>query len=195
MTNSPTVLVQADQLRAACDSGALQTPLTLGITTGLTAITGDEGAGKTLLLRLLCGLVTPASGRLRAVDACCLDLRLPDDDEHTPQEVWQRLQAQFPKWDSTLCADLSEALHLEVHQHKPLFQLSSGSRRKVGIVASLASGATLIGLDQPWMALDMASIHVLRDFLREAATHPSRAWMVADYEADATLPWRQLIAL
>jgi len=50
-------------------------------------------------------------------------------------------------------------------------------------------------LDQPWMALDLASIHVLRALLREAADSPDRAWVIADYEADPTLPWGQVIQL
>jgi hypothetical protein len=50
-------------------------------------------------------------------------------------------------------------------------------------------------LDQPYAALDMASIRVLRTFLQDMANHTRRSWVVADYEADASLPWRQVIAL
>jgi ABC-type Mn2+/Zn2+ transport system ATPase subunit len=38
----------------------------------------------------------------------------------------------------------------------------------------LASGATVTLLDQPFAALDLASIGILKDFLNEAAKHPSR---------------------
>jgi hypothetical protein len=31
--------------------------------------------------------------------------------------------------------------------------------------------------------------------LEDIAEHPSRAWVVADYEADPELPWSSLIAL
>jgi ABC-type multidrug transport system ATPase subunit len=201
----PTVLLHAHALCGPAEAGVLQTPLTFDISPGLTAITGDEGVGKSLLLRLLCGLAQPHAGQVTpmdtrgsgapTLDTCCLDLRLPDDDAHTPREVWQRLQGTFAQWDEPLLQALAEALQLTPHLNKPLFQLSTGSRRKVGIAASLASGATVVALDQPYVALDMASIHVLRDVLREAAAHPSRAWLVADYEADPTLPWRQVIAL
>ena len=44
-------------------------------------------------------------------------------------------------------------------------------------------------------ALDLASISVLREFLQDMAEHTSRAWVVADYEADTELPWRSVVAM
>ena len=195
MTFSPSVLCRARGLRAAADGHVLQRPLDLDIEPGLLAIIGDEGVGKTLLLHWLAGLASPAAGSVSAVDACCLPLSLPEDDAHTPHEVWQRLRHQFARWSDDMLEDLIDALDLRPHAHKALFKLSTGSRRKVGIAASLASGATLVCLDQPWMGLDMASIRVLREFLHDMAEHPNRVWIVADYEADPTLPWRQIVAL
>ena len=170
--------------------GPLPATLHLDIPAGLSAITGGEGRGKTLLLRLLCG---DAPGQV--ADAFHLDLRLPDDDAHTPEQVWERMRAVCPRWNASLQASLSEALGLGAHRHKALYMLSTGSRRKVGLVATLASGATLTGLDQPYTALDMASVAVLQSFLADAAEQTDRAWLVADYEADATLPWASVIDL
>ena len=195
MTNPYPALLHARGLCAAADMHVLQAPLDLDIEPGLVAITGDEGVGKSLLLHWLAGLAKPAAGSVSLVDACCLNLALPEDDAHTPREVWQRLRAHFANWNDALLHALIDALDLTPHLDKALFQLSTGSRRKVGIAASLASGATLVCLDQPWMSLDMAAIRVLREFLHDMAQHPSRAWIVADYEADPTLPWRQIIAL
>ena len=73
--------------------------------------------------------------------------------------------------------------------------LSAGSRRKVALVGLLASGATLTCLDQPYAALDMASMRVVREFLQDMADHPSRAWVVADYEADPLLDWHSQVQL
>lgn len=152
---------------------------------GLVAVTGDEGAGKTRLLRQL--------GEDGA--ALWLDLSLPGQDDQTPPQVWAALQPQWPLWDSQLQHDLSEALGLQPHLDKKLFMLSTGSRRKVAVVGLLASGATVTCLDQPFAALDAASARVIREFLADVAGHATRTWVVADYEADPRLPWRRTIAL
>ena len=152
---------------------------------GLIAVTGDEGTGKTSLLRRLGD--DPSS--------LWLDLSLPGQDEHSPEQVWDALRPRCPHWNTQLQQDLSEALDLHPHLGKKLFMLSTGSRRKVALVGLLASGATVTCLDQPFAALDASSIGVIRDFLADMADHPSRTWVVADYAADARLPWRRHVAL
>jgi len=158
----------------------------LRILPGLNAVTGDEGSGKTRLLRELTQS-TP--------DALWLDLRLPEHDEQTPEQVWAMLQAQCPRWSPDLQIDLTQALRLQDHLGKRLFMLSAGSRRKVGLVGLLASGAAITCLDQPYAALDMASVRVIQEFLTDMVDHPSRAWVVADYEADFRLDWRSVVCL
>jgi energy-coupling factor transporter ATP-binding protein EcfA2 len=81
------------------------------------------------------------------------------------------------------------------HAEKKLFMLSAGSRRKVALAGLLACGAQVTCVDQPYVALDLASIKVIRDFLHDMASHPSRIWVVADYEADPQLPWQRVISL
>ena len=153
---------------------------------GLVAVTGDEGRGKTHLLRRL-GAELP--------DALWLDLAWPQHAQHTPREAWDSLRGRCPRWNEDLLQELAEALGLAEHLGKKLFMLSTGSRRKVGLVALLACGAALTCLDQPYVSLDQASIQVVRDFLNDMADHPGRAWVVADYEADEALSWCSVVAL
>jgi ATPase subunit of ABC transporter with duplicated ATPase domains len=158
----------------------------LQILAGLNAVVGDEGRGKTRFLRQLSE---------SHPQAFWLDLKLSEHDEHTPEEVWQIIQSQWPQWHPNLCQDLSEAMNLQEHLGKRLFMLSAGSRRKVGLVGLLASGAQVTCLDQPYVALDLASIQVLREFLEDVSQDPSRAWVVADYEVDPHIEWQNLIDL
>ena len=158
----------------------------LQILPGLNAVTGDEGSGKTQLLRELAD---------SQPDALWLDLRLPEHDQQTPLEVWQQLQTRCPDWSLALQDELAQALQLEDHLGKRLFMLSAGSRRKVALVGLLASGVTVTLMDQPYAALDLPSVRVIREFLEDMAEHPSRAWVVADYEADDALPWRSIVSI
>jgi ABC-type multidrug transport system ATPase subunit len=147
-------------------------------------VTGDEGAGKTHFLR-----------QLGETGALWLDLALPDLDGQTPQEIWQALQKRSPQWDASLHQQLVAALLLQPHQDKKLYMLSAGSRRKTALAGLLACGALVTCLDQPYAALDGASIRVVNGFLKEMADHPTRSWVVADYEAHPHLAWRQVIVL
>ena len=158
----------------------------LQIVAGLNAVMGDEGAGKTRFLRLLSELES---------DALWFDLRLSNHDDLTPLEFWHHLQSQCPSWNETLRSQLCAALDLNDHLHKQLFMLSTGSRRKVGLVALLVSGAKFVCLDQAFSALDQVSISVLVDFLNDMSQDTSRAWVLADYVADPRLDWVNLIEL
>ena len=194
-TETPQSIIQIQGLTGGPGTSPLFTEQDFSIPAGLTAVIGDEGTGKTSLLRLLAGDLPALSGARPAVDALWLNLALPEHDEDTPEQVWAALKKQCPHWNTAVQDELVEALSLQVHLGKKLFMLSTGSRRKVALVALLAGGATLTCLDQPYVSLDQASIQVVRDFLNDMADHPSRAWLVADYEADPDVAWCSRIAL
>jgi ABC-type multidrug transport system ATPase subunit len=167
----------------------------LPLSPGLLAVTGGEGTGKTALLRRLGGDLPPLPGEATHPDAQWLDLSLPMQDQQTAQQIWADLRARSPRWNAALHQQLVQALGLEAHQDKKLFMLSTGSRRKVALVGLLACGATVTCLDQPYAALDMASIKLIRGFLQDMADHASRSWVVADYEADPLLAWQRVVSL
>jgi ABC-type multidrug transport system ATPase subunit len=165
------------------------------LTPGLIAVIGGERTGKTGMLRRLSGDLPALPGAATHPDAQWLDLALPGQDDQTPQQVWQALREHSARWNEDLHQDLIEALGLTPHLAKKLFMLSTGSRRKVALAGLLACGAAVTCLDQPFAALDMASMRVISEFLNDMAGHATRSWVVADYEAEPRLPWRRVIAL
>jgi ABC-type multidrug transport system ATPase subunit len=163
--------------------------LSFSVTPGLTHVRGGEGRGKSTLLRLLAGVQAPDAGTLhRGVDTVFwADPSDPRDDPLTGRQWLARPRDRFPAWDDARQDRLVEAFGLVEHLDKALFKLSTGSRRKVGLVAAFASGARVVLLDMPFAALDGPGRMLLDELLREAAGDAARAWIVADYELPATL--------
>jgi ABC-type multidrug transport system ATPase subunit len=164
---------------------------------GVSWVCGDEGTGKTTLLRLLAGEIQPISGNVVPIEGGVfwLDLQTPEHDTTTVHACWDALRVQYPNWNDVLLQDLAEELDMQQHLSKRLNMLSTGSRRKAMVLAALASGATVTLLDQPFAALDLTSIRIIKEFLSEAANHPSRAWIVADYEAPSDVPIASVLNL
>ena len=164
---------------------------------GVSWICGDEGTGKTTLLRLLAGDMPPTAGKVVAPEGGVfwIDLQDAAHDTTTVQACWDALRPRYPHWHEDVLNDLAEALNMNPHREKQLHMLSTGSRRKVMVIAALASGAAVTLLDQPFAALDLASIRIIQDFLHEAAEHTSRAWLVADYEVPASFQATRVLQL
>nr|WP_315849170.1 ATP-binding cassette domain-containing protein [uncultured Rhodoferax sp.] len=205
---TPAPVAQARALRWApagvpvLDLPALQIP------PGVSWVGGGEGRGKSSLLRCLAGdLLLPGSHlqigatvlatapRAYRAQLFWMDPRTTAHDSMRSVDFLASTAARYPGWNAALLADLTEALDLTPHLEKPLYMLSTGSKRKVWLAAALASGAVLTLLDEPFAALDKRSIRCVLELLREAASHTTRAWLVADYEAPAGVPLAQHIDL
>ncbi|MBP6220707.1 MAG: ATP-binding cassette domain-containing protein [Limnohabitans sp.] len=201
MSSSPAhlvpLLLQAHQLSGGPAGHMAIEDLSFAWSAGLHWVCGDEGSGKTSLLRLLAGDLQPLAGTLQTPQGGVfwVDLKGPEHDQTTVQACWDQLQTRYPQWHNELLQDLSEALDMERHRHKPLYMLSTGSRRKVMLIAALASGATITLLDQPFASLDQVSIRVIKDLLHDTTECSGRAWIVADYEAPGDLPLTSVLNL
>lgn len=195
--NAPRApMLTVDRLGFAYPS---QPPLFSGwsvsLAAGLTWLHGDTGSGKSTLLRRIAG-VLPGAGRLslRGVDLdtdrdgyrqrvfFCdpSDAAFDNVDAHRCTEIWNAGDAAF---DAAAWRALVEGFTLTPHLDKPLFMLSTGTRRKVGLAAALASGRALVLLDEPTGGLDAPSLRCLRSALGRAALRADQLLIVASFEA------------
>ena len=108
---------------------------------------------------------------------------------------FKSVQSQYPQWNALLLEHLIEGLSLAPFVEKPLYMLSTGSKRKVWLAAAFACGAALTLLDEPFAALDRPSIRFILELLEDASAHPSRAWVIAAYEAPGAVPLAAVIEL
>ncbi len=178
---------------------------------GVTLVRGGEGVGKTSLLRLLAGELVAQAGELQirgvSLQAQPEDYRRsvfwidPRTEAFETISVNQFFDLQRAKWPGFLPAeapawtDLLAGLSLTEHLDKPLYMLSTGSKRKVWLAAAFAAGATVTLLDDPFAALDKASIRYVLQLLAAAAGQGQRACVVAHYEAPPGVALAQVIDL
>jgi len=205
---APFPILQVQELSFAYPGQpALASGWSVSIGTGVTLLYGDTGSGKSTLLHAMAGEL-PARGRLTLAGA-----RLDDDpeayrrnvffvdpttgafDKVTARECTATLSAGDARFNEPVWRALIEGLALTPHLDKPMYMLSTGSKRKVWLAAALASGRALTLLDEPTAGLDAASIRCLWSALAELAETAGRAIVVASFARIGAVPLSACIEL
>jgi ABC-type multidrug transport system ATPase subunit len=162
---------------------------------GLGWIVGDEGCGKSTLLALLGGALVLQGGTCSVAGVSLheqpdryreqvfwID---PQTDAHhalNARAYWSSLERTYPAFQASHLPMLIDAFSLQDHVEKPLYMLSTGSRRKVWWAAAIASGAPLVLMDQPFAALDAPSARALQDIVAELAQEGDTCWLMTGHE-------------
>ena len=191
------VLLRAERLGFAHPGRVVLADLSFEIRAGLTLVRGGEGRGKSTLLELIAGARAPGTGALHRLVPTVFfaDPADPGDDATVARDRLSALRLHFPDWDPAVQDDLVEGFGLAPHVDKPLFMLSTGSRRKLALVAAFACGAAVVLLDMPFAALDAPSRALLAELLEEATGWTDRVCVVADYELPDSLGTTTLAGL
>ena len=148
---------------------------------GLLELRGPNGGGKTSLLRILCGLATPAEGEVRwngtnirrLREEYCASLAYVAHlngvkDELTALEnllVAGRVagtESSKQEGEATL-----ERVGLTNQRHLPTRVLSAGQRRRLTLARLLASRAKLWLLDEIFTSLDDRGVDLVRKLITE----------------------------
>ncbi len=193
LPESPHLLTARD-LGFAYPGRELFAQLGFDIGPGLTLVRGGDGRGKSTLLRIIAGHQPPQTGVVdRKASTLFESTSMASVSGEVVAQDWLHAQRQLqPGWSDAAAEQWVQAFALQEHRAKPLYMLSTGSRRKFGLVAAAASGAQLTLLDGPFAALDAASCRVVDQMLRAAAQDQQRAWVVADHERPAAVAPAQL---
>jgi ABC-type multidrug transport system ATPase subunit len=201
-------LLQVRDLCFSWPGRALFSHWSADVPAGVSLLRGDDGTGKSTLLRLLAGQLPVDTGELSLHGQSLQDApaayraqvfftepRTEAFDALTPLQFFQAQRLRYPAFDADALKRLVDGLALDEQLGKQLFMLSTGSKRKVFLAAAFASGAVLTLLDMPFAALDKASIGCVMEWLDAAASQTGRAWVLADYVAPAGLQLASVIDL
>ena len=168
-----TAGLQLDGLTCARGTRLLFSGLSANVRPGqLLRVRGANGAGKTSLLRMLCGLLLPTDGQVlwRGLPLAAQRQTLGQDlvylghaaavkDELSPIENLMdacALGARAPAVPAGLAA--LQAAGLKGHERTPARRLSQGQKRRSALARlALSQSAPLWILDEPFNALDTAA--------------------------------------
>ena len=170
-----TPAVRAEHLSFAYDSEQVLTDIDLSIgAKDFVCLVGPNGGGKTTLLKLMLGLLKPASGTIRVFGAAPEKARrrigyMPQYTQLDPKfpvtvndvVLMGRLGVAprfgpFRRVDRDRCAQALREVGLADSGRRPFSVLSGGQRQRVLIARALACEPELLLLDEPTSNLDMA---------------------------------------
>ena len=141
---------------------------------------GENGVGKTTLLKIICGLQRPVSGSCTVDGLTSYDrmpemlqriVFLPDEvtlpDNATPQKYVDELSPFYPTFAQGTFLHLMQ--ELEVEPDRKFKEMSFGQQKKSLIAASLSLGTDYVLLDEPTNGLYIPSKSQFRSILSKIA--------------------------
>ena len=163
-------------------NGQIVLDIDLHIATGkLTTLYGRSGAGKTSILNMLSGLMTPDSGTIRAGDKLWFDYGKNINLSPQKRNVGFVFQdyALFPNMsveknltfalakgeDKTIVSELIDLMELgDLRDQKPTL-LSGGQQQRVALARALVQRPHLLLLDEPLSAQDRELRNKLQSYI------------------------------
>ena len=141
---------------------------------------GENGVGKTTLLKLICGLQHPTAG------TCTIDEFVPSErnpyflqnifflpeevitDDTTPEKFVKKLGVFYPRYDHEYFLNLMD--ELEVDATKKFDALSYGQKKKALLACALSLRTDYLLLDEPTNGLDIPSKALFRKVILQHCT-------------------------
>ena len=143
---------------------------------GVLHVSGANGAGKTSLLRMICGLLAPAAGLFRCptarhwphnviISAMPMGLK----NTLTPRETIFYESRFWTSQELRAAEDLLGLAGLLKQADQRVSTLSAGQRRRLALTRLLAAPRRVWLLDEPYTALDAAGRDLVDTLIRHQA--------------------------
>lgn len=160
----------------------------------ILGIVGNNGSGKTVLMKCICGFMRPDKGRIlvngRQIGRDC-DFPdslgviietpgfLPGISGYKNLKLLAGLKAEIEK---PQIVDALKRVGLDPYMKKPVARYSLGMRQKLGIAQAIMENPDILILDEPFNGLDKNSAAAMRKLLKELRAQ-GKAILLASHNA------------
>ena len=173
----------------------------------ITVIVGGSGAGKSVLLRTLAGLLPPRGEAISWTGR----IDLGDESESNPSSIKKRVGIVFQQFalfdELSPLANVQFAIDHRRDKHEPPGQtakqwldelgvpastpvsgLSGGQKQRLAIARTLAADPDILLYDEPTSGLDAASGKKVAELIRDTQTAHRRTSIVVTHDYETLLP-------
>lgn len=153
--------------------------VSLEIPTGkIVGLVGENGSGKSVLMKMLCGYSKPTSGSINVYEETLgvnrdfprsVGVLINDSNfikNYTGMENLEYLINIRKQTDKTFLNELIQIFDMERNIHKRYKSYSLGMKQKLRIIQAFMEQPNLVLLDEPFNALDKKSTMVLVDLIK-----------------------------
>lgn len=154
---------------------------------------GKNGCGKTMLMRLIAGLIYPSSGTIRIKDKVLgKDISFPESvgmlienpsflNDYTGKQNLEMLAGLQKNVDKAEVRRVLEQVGLDPDDKRKFYKYSLGMRQRLGIAAAIMGSSELILLDEPINAIDTDGVQEIRAIIRGLSAE-NRIIIVASHD-------------
>src|ERR687893_3261409 len=172
------------------DHGAVQAlrSVSLRVEPGeIVALAGPSGCGKSTLLELVCGLLAPDAGTVRAAPAALMpqrDALLPWLSALDNAGLALRVAGVPRARARALAHEHFAAFGLEGFEAARPAALSGGMRQRVAFLRTLLAGRPVLCLDEPFGALDALTRLQMQRWLGDALAREPRTVLLVTHDVE-----------
>ena len=130
-------------------------------------ILGPNGSGKTTIIKIICNIVFPTSGKvIKKTQNISYLPQYPNFPENLKCIEIISMIKEIRNKESKNLEYLIEILNFKDHLNKKVYELSGGSKQKLNIILSLMFDSDIYILDEPSLSLDPISSMKLRKYIK-----------------------------